>query len=224
MRPVDAFLQSLAAFAAAPLPAEFLAEARARLRELSLAEGQFLAHEEDACQYLPIVASGSLRVYKISETGREITLYRVEPGESCVLTASCLLSDRRFPALACADGPTDVVLTPAELFFRWMSAHEFFRQYVYSITSRRLADVIATLTEVAFGRIDARIAEFLLRHASEASEVRRTHQEIANELGTAREVVSRILKDWEREGLLALGRGDVRILNRDGLAKHAANV
>lgn len=202
------------------LPKSFRNEAERFLRPLSLEAGQTLARESDDCAYLPIVAAGALRVLKISESGREITLYRVEKGESCVLTASCMLSRRAFPAHAVADSPSETLLVPADRFQKWMAEHEFFRSYVYSITSSRLDSIIATLVEVAFARIDLRIADFLLQRCPpDRDHIRITHQEIANELGTAREVVSRILKEMERDGWIALGRGDVRILDREKIAK-----
>jgi len=205
------------------LPAAFRAEAGRSVRSTRLEAGQVLAREADDCAYLPIVAAGALRIFKVSENGREITLYRVERGESCVLTASCMLSRRAFPAQAIAESHTEILLVPADRFQKWMSEFEFFRAYVYSVTSRRLDSIIAMVTEVAFARIDLRIADYLLQRCSpEQDHLRATHQEIANDLGTAREVVSRILKEMEREGMIVLGRGDVRILDRKKIEKKSA--
>lgn len=181
----------------------------------------FLVFEKDACAYLPVVIEGELRVYKVAESGREITLYRIVSGESCILTATCILNVSPFPALAQASSDILVLLIPADLFRRWMDLHPFWREYVFSITTRRISDVITTLVEVAFSRIDVRLADFLLRRsgARDNSRIDMTHQQLANELGTAREVISRILKDFERRGCLEISRGGMDIRDRKTLEK-----
>ena len=183
--------------------------------------GAPIAWEGDACDQLAIVLAGTVRVYKVGESGREITLYRIEETESCVLTASCILSRTQFPALAVAETDVEAVLIPAYVLRDWVARYEPWRDYVFDMMSQRLADVIATVEEVAFRRMDARIAEFLAELGENGATIPITHQEIASELGTAREVVSRILKDLERGGLIALSRGAVTLLDVDGLDARA---
>ena len=183
--------------------------------------GAPIAWEGDACDQLAIVLAGTVRVYKVGESGREITLYRIEETESCVLTASCILSRTQFPALAVAETDVEAVLIPAYVLRDWVARYEPWRDYVFNMMSQRLADVIATVEEVAFRRMDARIAEFLAELGENGATIPITHQEIASELGTAREVVSRILKDLERGGLIALSRGAVTLLDVDGLDARA---
>ena len=183
--------------------------------------GAPIAWEGDACDQLAIVLAGTVRVYKVGESGREITLYRIEETESCVLTASCILSRTQFPALAVAETDVEAVLIPAYVLRDWVARYEPWRDYVFDMMSQRLADVIATVEEVAFRRMDARIAEFLAGLGENGATIPITHQEIASELGTAREVVSRILKDLERGGLIALSRGAVTLLDVDGLDARA---
>ncbi|MCB0071632.1 MAG: Crp/Fnr family transcriptional regulator [Caldilineaceae bacterium] len=183
--------------------------------------GAPIAWEGDACDQLAIVLAGTVRVYKVGESGREITLYRIEETESCVLTASCILSRTQFPALAVAETDVEAVLIPAYVLRDWVARYEPWRDYVFDMMSQRLADVIATVEEVAFRRMDARIAEFLAGLGENGATIPITHQEIASELGTAREVVSRILKDLERGGLIALSRGAVTLLDGDGLNARA---
>ena len=183
--------------------------------------GAPIAWEGDACDQLAIVLAGTVRVYKVGESGREITLYRIEETESCVLTASCILSRTQFPALAVAETDVEAVLIPAYVLRDWVARYEPWRDYVFDMMSQRLADVIATVEEVAFRRMDARIAEFLAELGENGATIPITHQEIASELGTAREVVSRILKDLERGGLIALSRGAVTLLDGDGLNARA---
>ncbi|GIK40597.1 MAG: cyclic nucleotide-binding protein [Chloroflexota bacterium] len=191
----------------------------ARIAEIPA--GASICWEGDTCTQLALVLSGAVRVYKVGESGREITLYRIEENESCILTASCILSQTQFPAFAVAETTVQAVLIPASILREWVQQYEVWRDYVFGLMSQRLAAVIATVEEVAFRRVDARIAEFVANLAEEHQEVKITHQEIAFELGTAREVVSRILKDFEREKLIALSRGSIMIHNRQALLEKA---
>lgn len=186
--------------------------------------GEIICWEGDRCSQLALILSGSVRVYKVGENGREITLYRIEENESCILTASCILSQTRFPAIAVVESPVQAVLIPAPILRDWVERYEVWRDYVFGLLSRRLSTVIATVEEVAFRRVDARIAEFLASLTEKQVELRITHQEIAFELGTAREVVSRILKDFEQEKIIALSRGAITILNRPALLDKANTV
>lgn len=188
-----------------------------------LPTGAFVFWEGDTCAQLAIVLSGTVRVYKIGESGREITLYRIEENESCILTASCILSQVEFPAFAVVERNVRAALIPAPILRDWMERYEVWRWYVFELMSKRLADVMTTVEEIAFRRVDTRIAELLARLTEKQASVTITHQEIAYELGTAREVVSRILKDFEREGMVSLSRGSVTVQNRSALLKKATS-
>lgn len=201
----------------AEAPADFRRSFTASLIPKRIAKGESLAMQADLCSYLPFVAQGSVRVFRVGESGREINLYRIEEGESCVITAFCILNEEAFPAFATAELDTDLFLLPASSFHGWMNRHEFFRSYVFSLFSRRFASILTSIEEIAFGRMDERLATLLLRF--DEDEIQRTHQELAHELSTAREVVSRLLKDFERDGLLTLSRGRIRIVDRAGLKK-----
>ena len=180
-------------------------------------KGTFISLEGDRCNFISFVVSGRARVYKLGESGREITLYRLETGESCILTASCILSQRTFPAIAIAETEIDAILIPSEIFRGWIKVHNEISDYVFNLLSDRLSSVIEMIEEIAFKNMDKRIAEFLMNTKSNKNEVRITHQEIAGELGTSREVVSRILKDFEHEQLVILSRGTILIKNLEGL-------
>ena len=176
--------------------------------------GEFVCFEGDTCGSLSLVLDGRVRVYKIGESGREVTLYRLEAGDSCILTASCILSKKEFPAFAVVEKPVEAAIIPSNLFRDWVNSNSVWRDYVFSLFANRLADIIATVEEVAFRKMDARIAEYLLEKSSaDDGEVRTTHQKIASDLGTSREVVSRILKDFEHEGALELSRGSISVIN-----------
>ncbi|MCK6569986.1 Crp/Fnr family transcriptional regulator [Myxococcota bacterium] len=160
-----------------------------------------------------LVVRGSVRVQKQGETGREIVLYRVEPGESCVLTTAGLLSGAPYEAWAQAEGEVEAIALPRAVFHRLLGENATFRAFVFHDFSRRLADLLLLVEEVAFGRLDVRLAELLVRQAPAVGPLATTHQALAAELGTAREVVSRQLKEFERRGLVRLGRGQIDVLD-----------
>lgn len=174
--------------------------------------GENIFSKGDSCSFFALVLTGKVRVYKSGETGREITLYRFGKGESCILTASCILSRNSFPAAAVTEEETEAILVPRELFREYVKQYDTWRNYFFDVLSERLSEVMEIVNEIAFRKMDARIAEYLAG-ASIDSIVNMTHQQIAAELGTSREVVSRILSDFERTKLVKLDRGKILILN-----------
>ena len=150
------------------------------------------------------------RVFKIGQTGREITLYEIGPGETCILNASCILSGRTYPAHAVALSDITALMVPAEVFRRLVREHEEMRDFVFTLLSQRLTGVMELVEEIAFGRMDERLREYLIER-SQNDRLEVTHQKVANDLGTSREVVSRILKDFERQGKLKLSRNTIHI-------------
>jgi len=191
-------------------------------QQVELDSGAFICMDGNVCQSLALVTEGRARVYKSSESGREITLYRVEPGESCILTASCILSNRQFPAFAVADTDVTARLVPASTVRQWMDTEPAWRRYVFELVAGRLDTVIATLEEVAFRRLDTRLARLLLDESTPeggAPTLHVTHERLAADLGSAREVVSRLLKDFEQDGLVQLQRGTVVLTDPAGLRR-----
>jgi CRP/FNR family transcriptional regulator len=165
--------------------------------------------------------AGQSRVYKMSQSGREILLYRVGPGETCVITTTCLLGNSDYPASTIVEEPIRDVIIPAAAFNQLMVDSKVFRTFVMTNYGALISDLIVLLDEVAFHSLDARLAKTLLDAGSD--NVHRTHQQMADELGTAREVVSRQLKRFEQKGWVALGRGQVDLLNRAQLEKLSRN-
>ena len=159
--------------------------------------------------------SGQSRVYKISASGREIQLYRVSAGETCVLTTTCLLGSSDYPASTIVEETIRDVIIPAAAFHQLMVESSVFRSFVMRNYGALISDLIVLLDEVAFHSLDARLAKLLLD--TNVDKVTRTHQQIADELGTAREVVSRQLKRFENKGWINLGRGYVDLVDLDGL-------
>ena len=176
------------------------------------------------CTHLALVFSGSARVYQLAESGREITLYRVGPGECCILTASCIMSQQGFPAFANCEQALSALLLPAALVDDWMARFPQWRRFVWSLMSNRLSNVLCLLEEVTFRRVDQRIMRHLLQliDAQDNPQLTLTHQAIADDVGTSREVVSRILKDLEQQQLLLLSRGRVQITDAKGLRENLA--
>jgi len=170
------------------------------------------------CDNYLMVMSGSIRVQQVSETGHEIVLYRVGDGETCVLTTACLLAHETYSAEAIAE--TDVIglVLPRSNFDRLMAESERFRKFVFTAYANRITDLMILVEEIAFGRIDIRLAQRLLKLTEKTHSVSLTHQEMANELGTAREVISRQLKEFEHRSWIKLGRGHIEISNRKALS------
>ncbi len=205
-------------FSTLPAATRDLLLSRAVTKKLSHKE--VLVRDGGECRYLPFVLEGTLRLFKTSPGGREITLYRIEKGESCILSATCILTDGSFPAIAEAEGETEILLIPSQLIADTVEDHPEWRRFLFGLYARRLEDVLMLVDEVAFHHVDARLAAWLLKHAS-AARVDRTHGEIADELGTSREVVTRILKDFESDGLIETSRGRIRLIQADRLRERA---
>ncbi|MBT8400928.1 MAG: Crp/Fnr family transcriptional regulator [Rhodothermia bacterium] len=188
---------------------EFFATAR----PAGLNAGSFISMEGDMCSTFAVVLEGVARVYKTGSSGREITLYRIRSGEGCVLTASCIVGRSEFPAYAVAETDMSVALLGAADFRSWVARFPEWQQFVFRLVSGRLVSVIEVVEEVAFQRLDARIISHLLHAAGDHNRVRTTHERIADDLGSSREVVSRVLKDLEKAGFVALSRGQVKLLD-----------
>ena len=159
----------------------------------------------------------------LSEAGREIVLYRVGTGSTCVLTTSCLIGNEGYGAEGIAETAVSAVALPKDSFDRLITCSTAFRDFVFHSFGARLTDLMKLVSEVAFGRIDCRLAEALVSHAPQGGPIALTHQALAVELGTAREVISRHLKDFQRRGFVDLGRGHLEVRNVSGLRDLAAS-
>ena len=173
------------------------------------------------CHGYVLRLKGRSRVYKMSTNGREILLYRVGAGETCVITTTCLLGNSDYPASTVVEEPIRDVIVPDKVFHQLMLDSRVFRRFVMENYGALISDLIVLLDEVAFQSLDARLAKQLLDVGSD--NITRTHQQLADELGTAREVVSRQLKRFEQKGWLTLGRGEVTLLNRSALQTMATS-
>jgi len=200
-----------------PFIDEASAELRSALAETAavvrLRAGDYFLREGDACAHFAMLASGRMRVFKLGENGHEITLYSVGAGEVCPLNVSCILSDSPVPAMARVEEDVEAVVVPAETFRQWIAQHESLRTFVFRMFAGRLAEVMSLVEEVAFRRMDQRLARRLAELAGGGGSIETTHADLAADLGTAREVVSRLLKEFERLGAIGLSRGKIHVRN-----------
>lgn len=171
----------------------------------------------DRVNAIALLVSGVVRVYKVGETGREITLYRFGTGESCVLTANAILSNQTFSAIATVEQDAEAIMIPADTFREWVRRYDIWLEFVLELFSQRLSSVIEIVDEVAFRRMDIRVAALLLERSRMQNPLSITHQEIAAELGSSREVISRILESLTRQGMIRLGRGTIEVTDHGSL-------
>ena len=212
----------------APLPAWLSAAPVKERREFSAAAvsvrlpaGKQILSVRETPGVMAFPISGAVRVYLVSTGGREITLYRLQSGGACVLTASCILGGAGFPALAEVEKTVVAWAVPAAVFRDWVARSEFWRHYVFQLIGERLARVLARMEETTFDPVAARLARLLL---AGDDEWRGTHQQLATEIGTAREVVSRALERWRTAGWITTARGRIQIHNRAALRGQAGSV
>lgn len=193
-----------------------------QMMPLHLAAGERAFRPGYACTNYIVVKKGSLKVSVLTETGREIVLYRVQDGETCVLTTAGLLSGEHYDAEGVAEADTDAIILPKPVFEELLATSPGFRRFVFSSYGERLQSLIGLVQEVAVRHVDRRLARHLVRMAK-AGVVEATHQVIAQDLNTAREVITRLLSDFADRGWVEIGRG--RIIIRDEAAlEHLADV
>ncbi len=202
----------------ARLPAGLLQRIADTAQTLSLPAGTTVFDEHQPCRGFPFVLDGAIRVAKQSAGGRELPLYRVVAGESCIITSSCLLGHADYNARGVTEGPTTLALLPRELFDDLLG-EPVFRDFVFALFSERMAELMQLVEEVAFRKLDQRLAALLL---GKGRTVHATHQQLADELGSVREMVSRLLKGFAEQGLVKLGREQVEVLDPAGLRKVAS--
>lgn len=179
--------------------------------------GREVFAQGDSVDAIAFMLSGVIRVYKVGETGREITLYRFGVGESCILTANAILSNQSFSAIATVEQDAEAIMIAAETFRTWVRRYDVWRDFVFDLLAQRLASVMEIVDEVAFRRMDIRVMTLILERSQRQNPFAITHQEIAAELGSSREVVSRILENFASQGWLRIGRGTVEVLNVQAL-------
>jgi len=200
------------------LPSADQAEILSTANMMQLPAGTVMFDENQPCQGFPLLLSGNIRVIKAAANGRELQLYRVMPGESCILTSSCLLGNTRYHARGITEQAVEMVMLPAATFHTLLGRQEAFRSYVFHLFSDRLTDLMQLVSAVAFQKLDQRLANLLI---SKPGPIHATHQALADELGSAREIVSRLLKGFAEQGWVRLGREQIDITDAAALKKFA---
>lgn len=180
--------------------------------------GTSICDEGQQCAYLTMVLGGMGRVYKLSPSGREITLYRIQEGESCVLTASCIMNQADFPAMAITETMVRGIMVNPKFVRDWFCREPEWQQFILGLLSHRLSSIIAVVEEVAFKRLDVRLAEQFARSLEQGTtKIDKTHAELAADVGSSREVVSRVLRDFTHRGLIISTRGHTEIIDVDAI-------
>lgn len=202
----------------ADLPAGALARVVARCPVRTVRAGERLFDRHMPCEGFPLVLDGTVRVSTVSSGGREIVLYRVSPGEGCILSGGCLLGHTDYSATGVADTDVRLVRLPRALFNELMAVSEPFRRFVFDMYGSRLAEVMELVEEVAFRKVDTRLAKLLVQRGPV---IEATHQALADELGSVRVFVSRMLRSFEERGWVQLERERVTVVDPRALTQFA---
>ena len=200
------------------LPAPRLATLIESTTLLKIPAGAQVFSEHENCLGFPLLLEGSIKVIKYSATGREMLLYRVEPGGSCIITSSCLLGRTAYSARGVAESELRLLMLPGVTFDRLLADSPAFRDFVFHLFAERIAELMQLVEEVAFQRLDQRLAKLLL---TKGPTIPLTHQRLAEELGSVREIVSRLLKGFAGQGLVSLGREQIVVIDAEGLRRLA---
>jgi CRP/FNR family transcriptional regulator len=201
------------------LPPLLAREVEQQAQKLSAPAGTLLFDAGMSCQALPLVLEGRIKVSKRAENGREIRLYSVHPGELCIVTVSCLLGGDPYPATGVAESAVSALALPRALILRLVAEHPPFREMAFNLFAERLTGLMQLVEEVAFRKLDQRLAAWLLERGPLITV---SHQAVADELGSVREIVSRLLKQFEEEGSVRLGRERIKVLAPKSLGMRAA--
>lgn len=197
-----------------------LAELHPAVAPLQVPAGTVLFSENTPCQGFPLVLHGEVKVSRNSGDGRSLELYRVVPGELCLVSSACLFRTQPLSAHGITTKASTLILIPTDIFRRWLETPAF-RNEVLGLFAERMADLTSLIDAVAFHKLDRRLAGALLGHGQHLAI---THQTLANELGTVREIVTRLLRRFEREGWVTLGREQIQITNGPALRELAASL
>ncbi|WP_282608828.1 Crp/Fnr family transcriptional regulator [Pelagibius sp. Alg239-R121] len=193
----------------AALPLQDQRHLKERAARVALPAGTTVFAPGVSAESFLLILGGTVRVQQVSPGGREIVLYRVTGGETCIMTTSCLLADENYVADGVTETDVEAIAIPKAAFEEALAQSPGFRRLVFAGYSRRISDLMHVVEEVAFERLDKRLAQRLLARAGAATAIKVTHQDLATDLGSAREVVGRLLKELERRGWIALSRGRI---------------
>lgn len=181
------------------------------LEVVEINPGTVILREQEFIKVVPLVLEGSIKLRKLDETGREIIFYHIEPGESCILSITSCLNEKESQAEAIIEKKTSMIIVNADYVRSWMDHYASWRKFVVSLYYNRMTEIMTLVDLIAFKTVDTRLMQFLKKHAVR-DEIEVTHLQLASTLGTAREVISRLLKQLENDGAIAMERGKIKIL------------
>lgn len=213
-----------AIFTLFPFLEELAAEELAQLVFIEAGAGQIIINEGDPCHHAAFVVEGELKIHKTNKNGRVVNLFRVVSGQACILSITSALSEQPFPAHTIASQNSKLFLVEKTLLTNWMNKYPSFQKLINQTTANRFNHVMSLFDDLCFRRIDERVVEFLLeRLPYDNAALNMTHEEIASELGTAREVISRLMKQLEKIDIIRLSRGKVMMCDRIKLEAFLTN-
>jgi CRP/FNR family transcriptional regulator len=183
------------------------------VQEITVPADVMVCQSGDVCENLVIVLEGQVKVYRPAINGKSLTLYTVNENESCILTASCILNQTPFPAFAVTTTEVKALSIPPENVIDWLEHVPMWQKYMFSLLSQRMVNLIELVDAVAFESLDVRLKSWL-KNQTDQELIQITHQQIAEELASSREVISRLLKKFEKEGIIKLGRGTIKLINK----------
>lgn len=204
------------------LSTELLAflQSQQEVQKITVPKGVSVCQSGDVCESLVILLDGRVKVFRPSENGQSLTLYYVDDNESCILTASCILNGMPFPAFAQTMKESTALSIPPNKVREWMEEEPLWRDYIFSLLSQRMVGLIDLVNALAFQGLESRMASWLINQTNHSHLIKVTHQHIAEELASSREVVSRLLKEFETRGSVELSRGEIKILDRVALSNY----
>jgi len=186
---------------------------------ITLKKGTLIFDELQPCNTFPFILSGKIRIFKQSINGRELSLYTVESGDTCIVTTGCLLGNEVYNASGMVKKDTDLIMLSASSFDELLNAPAF-REFIFSVISKKILELLQLVEAVAFHKLDRRLASLLIQ---QGKKLKISHQELADELGTVREMITRLLNSFSDTGLIRLSRGRIEILDVPALKQILEN-
>ena len=182
-------------------------------RLMSFRAGELIMDFGSFVRIVPLVVSGSIKVVREDSDGRELLLYYLQPGESCSMSFTCCMMNKKSEIRTVAEEDTEIIAIPVRYMDEWMSKYQSWKNFVMRSYDRRMVELVRTIDDIAFKKMDERLLQYLEKKAevNRSKEISATHQEIAYDLNASREAVSRLLKQLEKEGRVKLGRNKILV-------------
>jgi CRP/FNR family transcriptional regulator len=184
---------------------------QSEVKNINVPANTIVANEGERCLNFSLVLKGKIKVYKTSEEGKLITLYYINKNEGCILTSASILNNAPFPAMAVTVSDCEIITFPANRMFDYFDKSKVWRKYIFSLISNKMTNLLTMVDDLAFHKLDARLYGWLQKNHHHGV-VDATHQVIAEQLASSREVISRLLKSLEKKGLISLSRGKIKII------------